>query len=141
VRPTVDLDATYFDRSGTIETGGGAAHLVVRGSDDVVLSASPAVELGGELRFANGAIARPFIRAGVTVLDRSDFGVRASFAEAPAAVAPFEVHAKIDGVFADVAAGVDLLVGEGFALRLQYDGQLGETTHRHAGGIKGAVRF
>jgi hypothetical protein len=45
----------------------------VKGEQDWVLSASPALEIGTEVQGENGTILRPFVRAGATVFDDNNF--------------------------------------------------------------------
>ena len=40
-----------------------------------------------------------------------------------------------------VGAGLDVINGEDAALRLTYDGQLGETMQIHSVGLKGSAKF
>jgi uncharacterized protein with beta-barrel porin domain len=47
----------------------------------------------------------------------------------------------MDDVMGVVGAGLDMITAEDTALRLSYDGQLGETTQIHAVGVKGSVSF
>jgi hypothetical protein len=47
----------------------------------------------------------------------------------------------MDDVMGTVGAGLEMITAEDTALRLTYDGQLGETTQIHAVGLKGSARF
>ena len=105
LKPQVDLDATELDLNGVNEHGGSAS-LIIKGNNDTVFSASPALELGGQFQWSNGALVRPFVRGGVTVFNNTDFALDASFEGAPSGVGSFRIATGIDNVLADVSAGV-----------------------------------
>jgi uncharacterized protein with beta-barrel porin domain len=90
---------------------------------------------------ANGGVARPYIRGGVTWLDNSTIDTTAGFAGAPIGTTPFTITTSIDHVVANAGAGVDLIDTNGMVLDLQYDGQSGEQTTQHGGAIKLSVPF
>ena len=138
-KPIVDANVTRLNLDGFSEQGGNGANLIVSSSAATVYSVSPALEIGGDLPLGNGMLARPFIRGGVTAYDPTSFKLTAAFAAAP--TLPFQVSSKIDGIVADVSAGVDIFGTGNSVLRFQYDGQIGDTTQRHAGSIKGSLPF
>ncbi len=140
-KPMVDFDAIYLDYGGFRETGGGAASLNVRSEEDWVLSASPALEIGGETRLESGAIVRPFVRAGVTFFNDTDFQLTSSFLGAPSGVPTFTVGSEFEEVFFDVSAGVDVMSIDGFNLKLNYGGRFSEDGEQHSGGIKFGAKF
>jgi uncharacterized protein with beta-barrel porin domain len=47
----------------------------------------------------------------------------------------------MDDVMGVVGAGLDMINGRDTALRLSYDGQLGDTTQIHSVGLKGSAKF
>lgn len=141
VKPLVDLNATYIDYGGLSETGGGAAALFIQGNDDWVLSASPALEVGGDFKMSDGMTVRPFVRTGVTLFNDAEFTLTSSFLSAPAGVAPFTIASEFDEVFLDVAAGVDVLSAGGVEVKLNYDGRFSEDSESHAGGAKVGMKF
>jgi hypothetical protein len=140
LKPLIDLNATYIEYGDVTETAGGAAALSIQGNDDWVLSASPAIELGGNMKMG-GSVVRPFVRAGVTVFDDMEFALTSSFLAAPAAVAPFTVASQFDRVYFDVAAGIDVLSAGGIEVKVNYDGRFSEDSDSHAGGIKVGAQF
>src|SRR4029450_3467706 len=89
LKPLVDFDATNISLDNFKERGAGGVNLIVRGSDETVLSASPALEIGTQFSWSNGTYVRPYVRGGATFFDDPDFQVRASFEGAPSSVAPF----------------------------------------------------
>lgn len=140
-KPMVDAAVTQLDLGDFSETGAGAAGLVVNGGSTTVFSVSPALEIGTEWWLGNGTLVRPFLRGGVTWLSDDDVTVSASFAGTPAGVSPFTIRSKVDQVQADVAAGVEMINSNDSALRLTYDGKLGDTTQIHSVALKGSVKF
>lgn len=124
----------------------------VRGGNDVdtfnVLAGST-VDNAGRIRALNGAdifniagtLIRPFVHAGVTWYGDDDLALTASFAGTPAGVGPFAIQAQMDEVQADVAAGLELVNAEGSALRLYYDGHIGDTIQVQSVGLKGSTEF
>lgn len=78
-KPLVDLDATHVSLDGVNETGSGGMALNVRGSEETVLSATPALELGAQFGDPNGTPVRPYVRGGATLFDDPDFVLLASF--------------------------------------------------------------
>lgn len=140
-KPMVDAAVTRLELGDFSETSAGAANLVVSGEDTTVFSVSPALEIGTEWWWANGTLVRPFLRGGVTWFSDDDVTVTASFAGSPAGVSPFTIRSQVDQVQADVAAGVEMINSEDSALRLTYDGKLGDTTQIHSVALKGSVKF
>jgi len=140
LKPQVDVAYTHVSRDGYKEQGTGGIALAVAGSDDGVWSASPMLEVGTEVALAGGGVARPFLKGGMTWRDTDSFVTSASFLDAPG-FAPFAVTSRIDRVTADIAAGIDLITPSETTLRLQYDGQFGNTVEQHIGSAKLSVRF
>jgi uncharacterized protein with beta-barrel porin domain len=140
-KPMADATVTQLDLGDFSETGAGAAGLIVNGSNTTVFSVSPALEIGTEWWWSNGTLVRPFLRGGVTWFSDDDVTVTASFAGSPTGVSPFTIASQVDQVQADLAAGVEMINGEDSALRLTYDGQLGNTTQIHAFALKGSAKF
>ena len=141
LKPEIDVAVTHLNRDAYTESGAGGIALSVAGVSDTIVSVSPSLEFGFELPLTGGGVVRPFIRAGATWLDNDQFVTTASFADAPAAIAPFSITTSVDKVVADLAAGIDLIGSEGMVLRLQYDGRFGEDTEQHSGTAKLSVPF
>ncbi len=141
LKPQVDFAANYLSRDAYSETGAGGIALHVEAADHTVLSASPSMELGAEHRMADGTVVRGFIKAGATFRDTDTFVTTASFIGAPLGAPGFAIASKLDKTVADIGIGLDVFSVDGMALRLQYDGQFGDTTTLHAGSAKLSVRF
>jgi outer membrane autotransporter protein len=141
LKPQVDLAATYLSRDAYTETGAGGIALHVAASDDTVLSASPSLEIGAEQRLANGTVLRAFIKGGATFRGTNTFVTSASFVGAPIGAPGFAITSQIDKSVADLGAGLDLIATDGLAVRVQYDGQFGDTTTLHSGSTKISIKF
>ena len=140
-KPLVDFDATRISLDNVNERGAGGASLNVRGNDETVLSATPALELGTQFVTARGTLVRPYLRGGATIFDDPDFVVRASFAGAPSGVGPFRIATATDDLVGNVGAGIDVIDGRGRELKLFYEGRFGDLVEEHAGGVKASLPF
>jgi hypothetical protein len=140
-KPMVDLDVTWLGLDGTNERGGGGAALKVRGTDETVFSASPALEIGTQWAFGDGTLLRPYARAGATVFGDNDFAVLASFEQAPGGIGPFRIATHTDDVVADIGAGIDIIGRKGAELKLFYEGRFGDLVSDNAGGLKASIPF
>jgi outer membrane autotransporter protein len=140
-KPIIDAAATQLDLGDLAETGGGAANLAVQSSHQTIYTISPALEMGTEWWLANGTLIRPFLRAGASWYGGDNLALSASFLSAPAGVSPFTIHTQLDDVMGLVGAGFEMINSEDTALRLTYDGQLGDTTQIHSVGLKGSAKF
>jgi len=141
IKPLIDINATRLSLGGFTETGAGAANLVVGGTEKTVLSASPAVEIGMQWALSPSLSLRPHVRGGASFFGNTDFGATATFAGTQSGVAGFITTTSIDRMVADVSAGMDLFVAGNIALKINYDGQFGETTRQHSVGGRGSFRF
>jgi Autotransporter beta-domain len=140
-KPMLDAAATHLDLNGFSETGGGAANLSVRGSNQTVYTIAPSLEIGTEWWMANGTLVRPFLRGGATWYENGDLALSAAFLSAPAGVSPFTITTGMDDVMGTVGAGLDLITSKDTALHVTYDGQFGATTQISAIALKGSARF
>ena len=140
-KPIVDLDATHVRLDFLSESGAGGVGLNVRGNEETVLSATPALELGAQFGGPAGTLVRPYIRGGATFFDDPDFVLLASFEGSPSGVGPFRIATETDDVVADFSAGLDVISVDGASLRLYYDGRFGDLIEEHAGGIKASLPF
>lgn len=141
VKPYVDLDASYTRMSGYNESGSNPLALSVDGSDQVILGVSPMVEIGGRAQLGNGAMLRPFLYAGVSLLSRDDWKSSARLRGAPAGMGTFDTSLPIDDVIGKVGAGLEVTQAGGMDFRLQYDGQFSEHVRSHSATLKVMVPF
>ena len=136
VRPHVDLNATYLSYGDFDETGGGAANLSVRGGHAWVLSVSPAIQVGADMRFGKALLVSPYVKAGMTAFNDANFALTSSLLSAPLGTTPFTVTSKFDQVFFDASAGIDIVSLSGISAKLSYDGHFAKNSEVHSGGIK-----
>jgi outer membrane autotransporter protein len=141
LKPSVDASATRLSSDGVDETGNGPANLIIRSGEQTVYTVSPTLEIGTEWRWSNGTLVRPFIRGGAIWYEGGDFSADSAFAAAPGGLGTFTIHHDIDDVMGTVAAGVELVNRDNAALRLSYEGQIGEQAEIHSIGLKGSAAF
>ena len=139
-KPLVDLNLTYLDRDSISETGGGAANLIIGGSDDTYFSVTPAVEFGTEFAAA-GVTVRPFVKAGVAFYSDDLHALTARFAGAPTGTDAFTIRAERDDVFADIEAGATVFNTAGATLSMSYEGRYSDNTDQHGFSLKGTAPF
>ena len=137
----IDFDATHISLDNVKERGAGGVGLNVRGNDETVLSATPALELGVQFGSSGGTLVRPYVRGGATFFDDPDFVVLASFSGAPSGVGPFRIATATDDLVGNVGAGIDVIDGRGRELKLFYEGRFGDLVEEHAGGVKASLPF
>lgn len=140
LKPQVDVAYMHVSRDGYKESGDGDIALSVGSSNDGVWSVIPMLEIGSEVALSGGGVARPYLRGGVTWRDTDHFVTNASFVGVSDG-SPFAVTSAIDDVTANIAAGLDLISPSDSTLRLQYDGQFGDTIQQHIGSAKLSVRY
>lgn len=140
VRPQVRLDAIHMSIGAFQETGVGAVGLSVAKRDDWLLSVTPGLEIGGELQ--DGAtLMRPWLRVGVSLYEDTTSTTTANFVGAPAGAIPFVTTSIGDDVYGEIGAGVNVLTGGRFELRVGYEGRFSGKTTAHDGTLKFIRRF
>ena len=142
LRPILDGTINYARMGGFTESGAGGANLSVDGRSETTVSARPALEVGGELSFENGILARPYIRGGLFhIFSGTSPDITAHFEGAPANVPPFTVSTRLDTNMAYVSAGVDVLSTRGMVLRLDYSGLYSGNVTSGTGSFKLSIPF
>jgi len=142
VKPLVDGGATYVRYGSFSERGAGAANLDVDSRTETYLSVRPALEIGGELGSADGMLFRPYVRAGAThFFTGTEPSVAATLRAAPSGVAPFRVSGESDDTYADVEAGVEMLMKGGISFELSYEGRFSDNLSSNGGSLKLTIPF
>jgi len=142
VRPMIDAAVTYARFAGFNEAGAGGANLLVEGRSETWFSVAPAVEVGGEIELADRTLVRPSLKLGITqFVSGTDPSITASFAGAPAAVAPYTVNGEFDRTYLDVDAGVDVLSVNGAVLRVGYLGRFSSNVSANGATLKFSLPF
>lgn len=139
LKPQFDIAQTYINRGAYTESSTGGIGLNVAGSSLTVWSYAPSLELGMQTRLANNTIVRPYGKIGGTWQDKGSVTTAASFAGV--AGSNFTMVSAMDRAFLDVGGGLDVILSDATALRIQMDGQYGENTTTHSGSAKFSVKF
>ena len=141
LKPLIDVAVTDLMLGALKETGGNGIGLAVQSSSNTIVTVSPAIELGTEMRFDKLSVWRPFVRAGFTWQDTDNLALSASFLDGPDGTSSFTINSKLDDVTADVGAGVDVINAAGSVMRVQYDGRFAPNTSQNSVSLKGSVPF
>lgn len=142
LKPLVDVDATWMSYGDFSEDGGAASGAVKTESEEkTLLSASPRVEIGGDVVLDNGVLLRPFLRVGATLFGETGFDLGWRYVADSPDGPLYEARSELDPVMADVSAGLDVFAAHGLSARLYYDGSFGETIRSHAGGFTARMEF
>lgn len=140
LKPYVDLDAFYTRLKGYTESGGPLA-LQVEDSDQFVMSVSPMLEFGGQIRTSDGTVVRPFAYAGAAFLNKETWTSRARLAGAPAGGPGISTSLPGDTVVGRFGVGLTVNTPSGLDFRLQYDGEASSKVRSHAGQLKLMYRY
>lgn len=65
LQPRLDLHLTYVHSGSYTESGAAPFSLSVEGEGSTLVSAVPAIELGGRIRLSETTVLRPYVSAGV----------------------------------------------------------------------------
>ena len=141
IKPYVDLDASYTRMPAYEESGSNPLALSVDGSDQFILGLTPAIEVGGRMELKNGAMLRPYMYAGVSMLSENEWESSARLRGAPSSAASFNTSLPFDDVIGKVGAGLELTHKSGVDFRLQYDGQFSDHVRSHSVTLKAIVPF
>jgi len=140
LKPFVDVDALYT-RSPSYSESDNAMHLDVERSNQFVMGLSPTLEFGGRVPLGKGAIMRPYLYGGVTLLSKDEYTVKARLQGAPAGTGSFETSLPMDNVIGRLGAGLQISNADGVDFRLQYDGEFASRTRSHRASLKVMVPF
>jgi len=140
LKPYMDVDAFYTRMPGYSESRN-ATHLDIESSDKFIVGLSPTLELGGKVPLTDGAIMRPYMYAGVSLLSDDEYEVKAKLQGAQADSDSFESSVPMDDVIGRVGAGIQISNAGGIDFRLQYDGEFSSHVQSHRGSLKVMVPF
>ena len=141
LQPYLDLSATYVRMDGYEEHGAGALDLDVDSSDELVLSATPSVELGRRLALPDGSILRAYASGGVALYGPNNFTTDARFADAPTSTGSFRSELRNPDVAAKLGLGVEVMTTGAVDLKLQYDADLASDATAHSAMARLSWRF
>ena len=140
LRPSLAAGVTYVDTGSFREEGAGGANLDVDSYEHTVFSVAPAIEVGGEIN-NEGTLLRPYAKAGVRFYSDTDTDLDATLEGAPAGVSSFTTSGRLDNSIADLSAGVNVLMQDGYSVRLSYTGRFSDRVTDHGGMIKFSLPF
>ncbi|MGD8618323.1 MAG: hypothetical protein PVH54_03960, partial [Gammaproteobacteria bacterium] len=140
LRPSLAAGVTYVDTGSFREEGAGGANLDVDSYEHTVFSVAPAIEVGGEIN-NEGTLLRPYAKAGVRFYSDTDTDLDATLEGAPAGVSSFTTSGRLDNSIADLSAGVNFLMQDGYSVRLSYTGRFSDRVTDHGGMIKFSLPF
>ncbi|MBB3980148.1 hypothetical protein GGQ64_005400 [Rhizobium azooxidifex] len=141
VRPLVDFDLIYSRASGYRESGAGMLDLLIDGTGQWSLHATPAIEIGTRVNLSETTVMRAFAATGVSFSSADSWDTSARLASAPAGVGVFDSEVPLAEVVGRLSAGVDLANDNGFSLRLNYQGAFSDTYTSHGGALRVGYKF
>lgn len=141
VKPQADLNLAYLRLDGFQETGAAAFNLDVSKSDNVVFSATPAVELGRRINLKSGTVVNAFASAGVSFLSGNDWDTEARFANAAPSSGGFGTTLDTPDVLGRFSAGVEVYNEGALNLRAQYDADVASDYLSHGAALRLSVKF
>jgi hypothetical protein len=140
--PSINLDASYIYAAEARESGMGAYGMEVGSTSEWVLSASPTIEVGGEFDMENGAQFRPYLRGGVTILNKDELMIDSSFIGAPESAGRFQNYAGFDRQFGRADLGFTIESRNAMArLDFGYQGAFSEHSTTNAFAATFSMRF
>jgi outer membrane autotransporter protein len=141
LRPSVTASLVHSASSAYRETGAGLLSLDVSSASATVAGLTPALELGGRVSLANGAVMRLYTMAGVSLLSQGQWRQDSRMLGAPTEAGRFSSVVRTDQVVGRFAAGAQVFATDRMELRLQYDGEFSQNLTGHGGSLTFAYRF
>jgi hypothetical protein len=139
IRPQVNFDATRVHMDGFSETGSSYG-LDVSSSAHWMISANPALELGG--RFQLGSmVLRPWVRGGAEFYQQRDWKMNAQITGTNEALSGFDADTSMPETTATIGAGLDLVSKGGINLKVMYSGELANKYTAHSGFFRLGILF
>ncbi|WP_255702300.1 autotransporter outer membrane beta-barrel domain-containing protein [Roseomonas cutis] len=140
LQPRVDLHLNHVRSGSYTESGASPFNLTVDGQGETSVAATPAIEVGGRIRIAEGMVLRPYASAGLSLVSNGDWAATARFAGQPASRG-FRATTPIPDTLGKFALGAELLSTGNWDFKLQYSADLGDRYASHAGMARVAYRF
>jgi hypothetical protein len=141
LRPSLTASLVHGASGAYRESGAGVLNLEVSRASSTVAALTPALELGGRVNLADGAVLRLYTTAGVNLLSQGQWRQEARLLAVPADSGRFASVVRTDQVVARLTAGVQLFATERVELRLQYEGEYSQNLTGHGGALTFAYRF
>lgn len=141
VRPRFDLDLTYTNLPGYQESGVSPLVLSVSGRDQLNVTLTPTVEVGGRTNLSDTLILRPYLALGASFMPDNSSTMVASFQGPLAALGSFQTTFNGPSVLANVEIGVQLYEVRGFEAKLDYTLSAGDGFLGQGLSLRGAWHF
>lgn len=146
LRPRLDLDLVHswrpgFQLSGPSPAGLGLTGLSVDGSAKTSFIATPMVELGGRVDFANQLVLRPYVAVGASFLPDNSSTMSATFTGPLAGFGSVQSTAGGPGVLGNLEAGLQLYKERGLEVKAEYMLSAGDNYLGQGANLRGAWHF
>jgi hypothetical protein len=141
VVPMVDVAATRVGFGDVRETGAGSANLTISGSNDWILTATPAVGVMGTLHESPGYRINGSMKTGVSFFSNNEYRIHSRFTEAPSGVPSFVTTTKLDTTIMNLSAALELQKASGTSFKLAYTGSFGSVSRSNGGYLRAIVPF
>ncbi|MGE0417830.1 MAG: hypothetical protein AB7O80_13580 [Acetobacteraceae bacterium] len=139
LKPMLDVNAIYVGSSAYTETGAAPFNLAVRSGSAGAVSATAAVEIGTLISLGAVGTLHPYASVGVGALSGNGWSATAHFAGVQSG--SFSATTPIPNLVGRVTAGADLIAGENWKFKLQYNGDVGAYYHSHTGSARISYAF
>ena len=140
LKPYADIDVVYSHVPGFSESGLGAHGIKTLPSDQVTVSGSPNLELGGRIDL-EGMRVRPFLSVGLTVLSDGTQTVEQRFVSSPAWTPSWHSTTTSADRLGKVNVGVDLAHVSGFDLKGEYGVRFASGYTSQTGSLRLSYRY
>jgi uncharacterized protein with beta-barrel porin domain len=141
LKPYIDVHATHIQSDGYTEHGAGALDLKASPSSANVFGASPMLEAGSKLAFANGMTLQLYGGVGGAFYNQSTLGADMRFADSALGAGNFRVTSDLPQDRLKTTTGVDLKTSDRIDIRLEYTGEFADHFESNTGSLKFTYKF
>jgi len=141
LRPRVDLDLTYTNLPGYQETGGSPLAHAVSGRDQLNVTLTPTLEVGGRTNLSDTLVLRPSLALGASFMPNNSSTMVASFQGPLAGPGSFQTTFTGPPVLANAEIGVQLYEVRGLEAKLDYTLSAGDSYLSQGLSLRGAWHF
>lgn len=141
VRPRFDFDLVYSNLPGYQESGASPLALSVYGRDQLNVTMTPTVEVGGRTNLSDTLILRPYLALGASYMPNNSSTMVASFQGPLGGLGSFRTTFNGPSVLANVEIGVQLYEVRGFEAKLDYTLSVGDSFLSQGLSLRGAWHF
>lgn len=141
LRPRFDLDLTYTNLPGYQETGGSPLALTVSGRDQLNVTLTPTLEVGGRTNLSDTLVLRPYLALGASFMPNNSSTMVASFQGPLAGLGSFQTTFTGPPVLANAEIGLQLYEVRGLEAKLDYTLSAGDSYLSQGLSLRGAWHF